>query len=40
VDPHCDIASSWGWVTGLAAGTATVTVTTRNLHKSFAVIVQ
>jgi hypothetical protein len=40
VDPSCSVTSSGGWVNGLAAGDATVTVTARNLQRSFAVTVR
>jgi hypothetical protein len=36
-DPDCSVVSHWGWVTGAAAGTSTVTVTVRNLSTAFAV---
>ena len=38
VDPTCDITGTW--VTGLAPGTAAVTVTARNRQRSFSVTVQ
>jgi hypothetical protein len=40
IDPNCDVVSRWGWVTGLAPGNATVTVSVRNVQKSFSVVVQ
>lgn len=42
VDPQCELAVAWenGWVTGLAPGTASVTVTARNIQRSFGVTVQ
>ena len=40
IDPQCDVVSHWGWITGLAAGSATVTVTVRNVQRSVMVTVQ
>ena len=42
VDPQCElaVAAENGWVTGLAPGTASVTVTARNIQRSFRVTVQ
>lgn len=37
VDPDCSVVSHWGWVTGAASGTSTVTVTVRNLSAAFTV---
>jgi hypothetical protein len=39
VDPNCGVVSHWGWVTGMASGTSTVTVTVRNLSASFGVTI-
>jgi hypothetical protein len=38
-DPRCDTSSGNGWVTGMSAGESTVTVTVRNLSRSFTVTV-
>jgi hypothetical protein len=40
IDPQCDVVSSWGWITGLATGSATVIVAVRNAQKSISVTVQ
>jgi hypothetical protein len=40
IDPQCDVVSHWGWITGLAPGTATVTVIVRNVQRSVSVMVQ
>ncbi len=39
VDPRCEVASQY-WITGLAAGTATVTFSVRNGRRSISVIVR
>jgi hypothetical protein len=39
-DPHCSPLVYNGWVTGMSAGETTVTVTVRNLSRSFTVTVE
>ena len=37
VDSDCSVFSQWGWVLAIAPGTATVTLTVRNLTTTFVV---